>query len=81
MQNKPLTVAFTGSRSGGVSYRWEFGDGGTSTEANPRHTYARTGKYTAKLTVTYADGETATVQTAVTVGCAAPDTRATVCRG
>jgi type 1 glutamine amidotransferase len=78
VQNKPLTVAFTGSRSGGVSYRWEFGDGGTSTEANPRHTYARVGKYTAKLTVTYANGETATTQTAVTVGCATPDTRTTV---
>jgi PKD repeat protein len=78
VQSKPLTIAFTGSRSGGVSYRWEFGDGGTSSEANPRHTYARTGKYTAKLTITYADGETAVVQTAVTVGCAVPDTRATV---
>ncbi|MEH1167789.1 ThuA domain-containing protein [Micromonospora sp. CPCC 205539] len=81
VQNKPLTVAFTGSRSGGVSYRWEFGDGATSTEANPRHTYARVGAYTAKLTVTYADGETATVQTTVTVGCAVPDSRDTVWLG
>jgi glucose/arabinose dehydrogenase len=81
VQNNPLTIAFTGSRSGGVSYRWEFGDGGTSTEANPRHTYARVGGYTAKLTVTYANGETATTQTAVTVGCAVPDTRSTVWLG
>ncbi|MBQ0903903.1 ThuA domain-containing protein [Micromonospora sp. U21] len=81
VQNKPLTMAFNGSRSGGVSYRWEFGDGATSTEANPRHTYARVGTYTAKLTVTYADGETATVQTTVTVGCAVPDNRATVWLG
>jgi PKD repeat protein/type 1 glutamine amidotransferase len=78
VQNKPLTVAFTGSRSGGVSYAWEFGDGGTSTEANPRHTYARTGTYTAKLTIRYANGETATTQTVVTVGCATTDARATV---
>ncbi|PRY29896.1 ThuA domain-containing protein [Pseudosporangium ferrugineum] len=78
VQNKPLTIAFTGSRSGGVSYRWEFGDGGTSTEADPRHAYARTGTYTAKLTITYADGETATTQTTVTVGCTTPDTRNTV---
>ncbi len=69
VQNKPLTVAFTGTRSGGVSYQWEFGDGTTSTEANPRHTYPRAGTYTAKLTVTYEDGETATTQTTVTVGC------------
>ncbi|MET8351844.1 MULTISPECIES: ThuA domain-containing protein [unclassified Micromonospora] len=81
VQNKPLTMAFNGSRSGGVSYRWEFGDGATSTEANPRHTYARVGTYTAKLTVKYADGETATVQTTVTVGCAVPDNRATVWLG
>ncbi|MEU5783475.1 ThuA domain-containing protein [Micromonospora lupini] len=81
VQNKPLTVAFTGSRSGGVSHRWEFGDGATSTEADPRHTYAKVGTYTAKLTVTYADGETATVQTTVTVGCAVPDARDTVWLG
>ncbi|WP_309244193.1 family 16 glycoside hydrolase [Micromonospora parastrephiae] len=81
VQNKPLTIAFTGSRSGGVSHRWEFGDGATSTEADPRHTYARVGTYTAKLTVTYADGETATVQTTVTVGCAVPDARDTVWLG
>jgi PKD repeat protein/type 1 glutamine amidotransferase len=81
VQNKPLTIAFTGSRSGGVSYRWEFGDGTTSTEANPRHVYARVGTYTAKLTVTYADGETATTQTTVTVGCAVPDSRSTVWLG
>ncbi|MGK5440363.1 ThuA domain-containing protein [Micromonospora sp. URMC 105] len=78
VQNKPLTVAFTGARSGGVSYRWDLGDGTTSTEANPRHTYARVGSYTAKLTVTYADGETATVRTNVTVDCAVPDRRSTV---
>ncbi|RKF29224.1 ThuA domain-containing protein [Micromonospora globbae] len=81
VQNKPLTMAFTGSRSGGVSYRWEFGDGATSTEANPRHTYARVGTYPASLTVRYADGETATVRTTVTVGCAVPDRRETVWLG
>ncbi|HEU4424365.1 MAG TPA: ThuA domain-containing protein, partial [Pilimelia sp.] len=81
VQNKPLTVAFTGTRSGGLSYRWEFGDGAGSTEANPRHTYARPGTYTAKLTVTYGDGESATTQTTVTVGCEVPDARATVWLG
>ncbi|MEU8423262.1 ThuA domain-containing protein [Micromonospora sp. NPDC048835] len=81
VQNKPLTIAFDGARSGGVSHRWEFGDGATSTEANPRHTYAAVGTYTAKLTVTYADGEKATVQSTVTVGCAVPDDRANVWLG
>ncbi|WP_250002978.1 ThuA domain-containing protein [Actinoplanes sp. M2I2] len=73
VQDKPLTMAFNGSRSGGLSYQWTFGDGGTSTEADPRHTYARVGSYTATLTVTYAGGETTTVRTTVTVGCAVGD--------
>jgi PKD repeat protein len=81
LHNKPLTVAFTGTKSGGVSYQWDFGDGATSTEANPRHDYARVGTYTARLTVTYADGERAMTTTAVTVGCAVSDTRATVWLG
>jgi glucose/arabinose dehydrogenase/type 1 glutamine amidotransferase len=81
VQNKPLTVGFTGSRSGGVSHRWDFGDGTSSTEADPRHTYARTGDYSATLTVTYADGETQVVPHAVTVGCAVPDDRDTVWLG
>lgn len=34
-----------------VSYAWEFGDGGTSTLANPSHTYAKPGLYTVKLTI------------------------------
>ncbi|PXY27349.1 ThuA domain-containing protein [Prauserella muralis] len=78
VQNKPLMIGFTGERSGGVSYHWDFGDGSTSTEANPRHTYADTGTYTATLTVTYADGEKATTKTEVNVGCAVPDDRRNV---
>ncbi len=51
-------VEFRKGGSGGVSYKWEFGDGATSTDANPTHTYAEAKRYTAKLTVTYADGST-----------------------
>ncbi len=78
VQNKPLTIAFNGSKSGGVSYRWDFGDGTSSTEQNPRHVYAKPGTYTAKLTVTYADGEIASSQSTVNVGCAVSDNRSTV---
>lgn len=81
VQNKPLTYAFNGSKAGGVSYKWEFGDGTTSTQANPRHTYTRTGPFTAKLTVTYADGETVLSRTSVNVGCTAADPGATVTFG
>jgi glucose/arabinose dehydrogenase/type 1 glutamine amidotransferase len=81
VQSNPLTVAFTGGKSGGVSYAWDFGDGSTSTEANPKHTYARVGSYDAKLTVTYADGETTTLDVPVETTCTIPDDRATVWMG
>jgi len=35
----------------GYSYSWNFGDGGTSTAANPTHNYATTGYYEVCLTV------------------------------
>ena len=81
VQGTPLEVAFTGARSGGVSYAWDFGDGTTSTEANPRHTYARVADRTATLTVTYADGEKATVDVPVSISCTVPDDRETVFSG
>lgn len=34
-----------------VEWNWDFGDGGTSTEQHPKHTYANGGSYTVKLTV------------------------------
>ncbi len=34
------------------SYLWNFGDGNTSTEQNPSHTYSDSGNYTVSLTVT-----------------------------
>ncbi len=78
VQSSPLTVQFTGSRSGGVAWAWDFGDGTTSTEADPRHTYDRVDEYTATLTVTYADGTVETVETPVAIECAVPDARETV---
>ncbi|MFN7149971.1 MAG: PKD domain-containing protein, partial [Microthrixaceae bacterium] len=58
-----LVVAFDGSGStdpdGSIaSYDWDFGDGGTSTEASPTHTYVAAGSYVAQLTVTDDDGAT-----------------------
>lgn len=43
-----------------VSYLWDFGDGATSTEADPVHTYTRAGTFTVTLTVTDDDGDTGT---------------------
>jgi tripartite motif-containing protein 71 len=54
----PLAVKFTDlSRNHPiVSYRWDFGDGGTSDLQNPSHTYARPGDYTVSLTVANSAG-------------------------
>lgn len=50
-----------------VSYLWDFGDGNTSTQANPSHIYNSSGSYTVALTVTDNDGATNTDQTTATV--------------
>jgi parallel beta-helix repeat protein len=41
-----------------VSYEWDFGDGGTSTQANPSHTYSEAGSFTVTLTVTNSESDT-----------------------
>jgi PKD repeat protein/Zn-dependent protease len=50
----PLLVSFSDRTRGSLplNYIWEFGDGSTSTEQNPTHSYARNGRYTVSLTVT-----------------------------
>ncbi len=48
----PLTVSFTDLSIGDVtSWSWDFGDGGTSDETNPSHTYTTTGTFSVSLTV------------------------------
>ena len=46
----PLTVKFTDTSVNAASIKWNFGDGATSTAANPSHIYTTSGFYTAKLT-------------------------------
>jgi PKD repeat protein len=59
----PLAVQFTDysqvSSSTGAnisSWLWNFGDGTTSTERNPQHTYSSSGVYTVSLTITTTTG-------------------------
>ena len=54
------TVAFNIGKSGGVSYKWDFGDGTERHRRDVSHTYETAGDKTATLTVTYADGQTST---------------------
>ncbi|MCX7861491.1 MAG: C25 family cysteine peptidase [Bacteroidales bacterium] len=45
----PLTVQFTSNVQNVTSLLWNFGDGTTSTQANPSHTYSNLGTYTVTL--------------------------------
>lgn len=65
----PLEVSFTAEVRGGTaaSYTWDFGDGATSTEANPMHTFTTEGTYTVKLVVTGSDGSSASAEKTITV--------------
>ncbi|GEM_PF-2040993 len=71
----PLRVAFVGTGSSDpdgdtLSYSWDFGDGNSSTEASPSHTYSSQGVYNARLTVS--DGRTGSDTTTVVINVAAP---------
>ncbi len=56
-----------------VAWLWSFGDGTTSTERNPEHTYATAGEYSVTLTVTDDDGDTsALVSPAIAIANASP---------
>ena len=70
----PLDVDFAAAATDAdedeLTYSWEFGDGGTSAEQNPSHTYEEAGVYTAEVTVS--DGEAQASKT-VTVTVLGPD--------
>jgi PKD repeat protein len=66
----PLTTSFTSDVAGGApgyTYSWSFGDGGTSTLADPIYTYEAPGNYTASLLVTDSLGNTATANWSITI--------------
>jgi PKD repeat protein len=53
----PLDVTFSDlSTNTPTTWAWTFGDGGTSDQQNPSHTYSAEGTYTVELIVTNADG-------------------------
>jgi hypothetical protein len=62
-----LAYSFTSTSTGASSYAWTFGDGGTSTTANPTHTYAA-GSFTATLIVTNPCGSDTITQSVTVVG-------------
>ncbi|SDZ24593.1 PKD domain-containing protein [Micromonospora pattaloongensis] len=73
----PLTVTFSSAGSsdpegGALTYAWNFGDGTTSTAANPTKTYNANGTYTATLTVRDPAGATGSSSVVIAVGNSAP---------
>jgi len=50
---RPLTINFTDmSTNDPIEWQWNFGDGSTSTQQNPEHTYQLSGIYSVQLIVT-----------------------------
>jgi PKD repeat protein len=64
-----LVAQFYGNKSMGDidTYDWDFGDGNTSQEMNPRHRYFTVGVYDVILRVTDASGKTARANSTVSV--------------
>ncbi len=73
-------IAFTGSSTGtGVTLTWNFGDGSAvATGANPKHKFAKTGRYTVTLTAVDASGKTGQTTLDIDIGNTAPTVTLTV---
>ena len=67
------SVAFTNTTADGETYLWDFGDGSTSTEVNPTHSYAGEGAYLVLLTATNPNGTSSTFQDVWITGTALTD--------
>jgi PKD repeat protein len=52
----PLNVNFNDLTSSVTAWHWDFGDGSSSTQQNPSHTFSDTGSYTITLVVTLSSG-------------------------
>jgi glucose/arabinose dehydrogenase/PKD repeat protein len=71
----PLTVAFSSAGSSdpegaALTYQWSFGDGGNSSAPHPTHTFAASGAYTVRLSVS--DGVNTTFATPLTITVGTP---------
>ncbi|WP_199609699.1 S8 family serine peptidase [Flocculibacter collagenilyticus] len=62
-----FTDASTDNNNDITTWAWDFGDGASSSDMNPVHTYAQAGSYEVALTVTDAEGQSDTKVMMVTV--------------
>jgi PKD repeat protein len=65
-------VTFNNTSTGAVSWKWDFGDGDSSTEQSPVHTYKGKGKYVPTLYATSAAGVTAEGSTVIRISKTSP---------
>jgi len=56
----PFTMQFTDLSENATQWKWDFGDGSTSTEQSPVHTYSAVGNYRVNLTVSNENGTNST---------------------
>lgn len=68
----PFSSAGSGDADGDLGFLWDFGDGTTSSEADPTHLYDDGGTYTVSLTVTDGDGATDRAEQVLTVADVSP---------
>ncbi len=52
----PFTVQFNDNSPAASTWLWDFGDGSTSNQQNPSHTYTSQGSFTVSLTITLTGG-------------------------
>ncbi len=59
------TVKFENKSTGAATYKWDFGDGSSSTDESPAHSYPGKGKYVPTLYATSAEGTTGEASTVI----------------
>ena len=67
----PARITFTNTSKNASSYRWDFGDGTTSTSMNPVKDFSKAGDYSVKLTATDSKNQTAQKTATISVKAAA----------
>lgn len=65
-------VTFNNTTTGATSWKWDFGDGASSTEQSPVHVYQGKGKYVPTLYATSAAGVTAEGSTVIRISKTSP---------